>query len=70
MRGGGETEILAAAMKANFLYQGTGGATLAVNPADAKKTMNSVHPTQIRPSAGVHLCFFPCIFGFGNNQNN
>ena len=31
---GGEAEILAAAMKANFLYQGTGGATLAVNPAD------------------------------------
>ena len=23
-------------MKANFLYQGTGGATLAVNPADGR----------------------------------
>ena len=31
---GGKAEILASAMKANFLYQGTGGATLAVNPAD------------------------------------
>ena len=30
----GKAEILASAMKANFLYQGTGGATLAVNPAD------------------------------------
>lgn len=28
--------ILASAMEANFLYQGTGGATLAVNPADGK----------------------------------
>ena len=27
--------VLAVAMEANFLYQGTGGATLAVNPADA-----------------------------------
>ena len=26
--------ILASAMEANFLYQGTGGATLAVNPSD------------------------------------
>ena len=34
--GGGEGEILAAAMRANFLYQGTGGATLAVNPADGR----------------------------------
>ena len=30
------TSILASAMEANFLYQGTGGATLAVNPADGK----------------------------------
>lgn len=28
--------VLAAAMEANFLYQGTGGATLAVNPADGR----------------------------------
>jgi len=28
--------ILASAMEANFLYQGTGGATLAVNPADGR----------------------------------
>ena len=28
--------ILASAMEANFLYQGTGGATLAVNPVDGK----------------------------------
>ena len=27
--------VLAVAMEANFLYRGTGGATLAVNPADA-----------------------------------
>lgn len=27
--------VVAAAMEANFLYQGTGGATLAVNPHDA-----------------------------------
>ena len=30
----GREGILASAMEANFLYQGTGGATLAVNPAD------------------------------------
>ena len=30
----GREVILASAMEANFLYQGTGGATLAVNPAD------------------------------------
>ena len=28
--------VLASAMEANFLYQGTGGATLAINPADGK----------------------------------
>lgn len=28
--------ILSSAMEANFLYQGTGGATLAVNPADGR----------------------------------
>ena len=28
--------LLASAMKANFLYQGTGGGTLAINPADGK----------------------------------
>ena len=32
----GREALLASAMKANFLYQGTGGATLAVNPADGK----------------------------------
>lgn len=30
----GKPAILSSAMEANFLYQGTGGATLAVNPAD------------------------------------
>lgn len=28
--------VFAAAMEANFLYQGTGGATLAANPADGR----------------------------------
>ena len=32
----GREGILASAMEANFLYQGTGGATLAVNPADGR----------------------------------
>ena len=31
-----KVSILASAMEANFLYQGTGGATLAVNPADGR----------------------------------
>ena len=30
----GKEDLLRSAMEANFLYQGTGGATLAVNPAD------------------------------------
>ena len=30
----GRESILAAAMEANWLYEGTGGGTLAVNPAD------------------------------------
>ena len=32
----GREGILGSAMEANFLYQGTGGATLAVNPADGR----------------------------------
>lgn len=32
----GREGILASAMEANFLYQGTGGATLAVDPADGR----------------------------------
>ena len=32
----GREGILSSAMEANFLYQGTGGATLAVNPADGR----------------------------------
>ena len=31
-----KAQILSSAMEANFLYQGTGGATLAVNPVDGK----------------------------------
>lgn len=31
----GRESILAAAMEANWLYQGTGGGTLAVNPGDS-----------------------------------
>ena len=33
---GGKAAILSSAMEANFLYQGTGGATLAVNPSDGR----------------------------------
>ncbi len=32
----GRESILAAAMEANWLYEGTGGGTLAVNPADGR----------------------------------
>lgn len=36
VQAGAKASILASAMEANFLYQGTGGATLAVNPADGR----------------------------------
>lgn len=44
--GGGEAEILAATMRANFLYQGTGGATLAVNPADGRLHVHKYNWTE------------------------
>ena len=46
---GGKAAILSSAMEANFLYQGTGGATLADDPSDGRLHIHKYNWMDRRP---------------------